>query len=61
MGKDKRLIMEKSNKLFRMTVWELCAYNSNKDCQNKKKTSNRAAHTSVQLVIIAESVADKNR
>ena len=53
--------MKKSNKLFRMTVWELCAYNSNKDCQNKEKVSNRGIHTSVKLVIIAANVADKNR
>lgn len=53
--------MEKPNKLFRATVWELCAYNSNKECLRTKKISNRAVHTSVQLTIIAENVADKNR
>ena len=44
-----------------MTIWELCAYNSNKDYQNKEKISNRAIHTSVQLIIIAAGVADKNK
>lgn len=53
--------MKNYKNLSKMTVWDLCAYNSNKNCPDTKKTSNRAIMTSVQLFIIAETIADKNK
>lgn len=53
--------MKNYEKLSKMTIWDLCAYNANKNCTDTKKTSNRAIHTSVQLVVIAENVANKNK
>lgn len=53
--------MKSYEKPLKMTIWDLCAYNSNKNCPDTKKTSNRAIETSVQLFIIAEIIADKNK
>lgn len=53
--------MRNYKNISKMTIWDLCAYNSNKNCQDTKKTSNRAILTSVQLFIIAETIADKNK
>lgn len=64
--------MRNYKNLSKMTIWDLCAYNAIKNCPNTKKTSNRALlntkktsnraiQTSVQLFIIAELIADKNK
>lgn len=53
--------MRNYKNLSKMTIWDLCAYNSNKNCPDTKKTSNRAIQTSVQLFVIAELIADKNK
>lgn len=53
--------MEKYKNLYKMTVWDLCAYNAIKNCPNTKKTSNRALLISWKLFIIANLIAEKNK
>lgn len=53
--------MEKYKNLYKMTVWDLCAYNAIKNCSNTKKTSNRALLISWKLFIIANLIAEKNK
>ena len=53
--------MKNYEKLSKMTIWDLCTYNANENCTNTKRTSNRAVETVVQLFVIAEIIADKNK